>query len=162
MENIEKYSKVDEVQEIFDRFLPYAIAFGLEQSWIRKFSQVETPPPPWYYPGPYLGPRPRGYIWWGTGSMGGAGGPSAPMEGGKPPTLSDLSRSGGAGLAGMSAGLGSMLSSSAGALTSRPAPQMGTGSWGGSSWSGGGGFSGGGWSGGGGFSGGGGGGSSFG
>jgi uncharacterized membrane protein YgcG len=162
MANIEKYSKVDEVKEIFDRFLPYAIAFGLEQSWIRKFSQVETPPPPWYYPGPYLGPRPRGYIWWGAGSMGGAGGPSAPMEGGKPPTLSDLSRSGGAGLAGMSAGLGSMLSSSAGALTSRPAPQMGTGSWGGSSWSGGGGFSGGGWSGGGGFSGGGGGGSSFG
>ena len=62
----------------------------------------------------------------------------------------------------MSAGLGTMLSTSTGALTSRPMPQAGSGSWGSSSWSGGGGFSGGGWSGGGGFSGGGGGGSSFG
>ena len=34
MEDIEKYTKVDEVKEIFDRYLPYAIAvFGLENSW---------------------------------------------------------------------------------------------------------------------------------
>lgn len=163
MEDIEKYTKVDEVKEIFDRYLPYAIAFGLESSWIKKFSRVDTAQPPWFYPGPYLGPRPRGYAWWGAGQMvGGSGGSSAPMEGGQAPTLSDMSRSSGAGLAGMSAGLGTMLSTSTGALTSRPMPQAGSGSWGSSSWSGGGGFSGGGWSGGGGFSGGGGGGSSFG
>ena len=163
MEDIEKYTKVDEVKEIFDRYLPYAIAFGLENSWIQAFSRVDTAMPPWYFPGPYTGPRPRRYIWWGMGPMtGGMGGPSMPSEGGKPPTLSEMSRGAGASLTGMSAGMGAMLSSSAGALTSRPAPQPGSGSWGGSSWSGGGGFSGGGWSGGGGFGGGGGGGSSFG
>ena len=58
MEDIEKYTKVDEVKEIFDRYLPYAIAFGLENSWIQKFSRVDTAQPPWFYPGPYLGPAP--------------------------------------------------------------------------------------------------------
>lgn len=168
MENIEKYTKVEEVKEIFDRFLPYAIAFGLEDDWIHKFARVDTAPPPWYYPGPYLGPRPRRYIWWGPDPTPGGrtmGDMSPAPEGGsfKPPTLSDASRGMGASLAGMSAGLGAMLSSASSTLTSRPAAQQGSGSWsrGGGSWSGGG-FSGGGWSGGGGFSGGGGGGSSFG
>ena len=166
MENIEQYTKVEEVQQIFDRFLPYAVAFGLEKSWIAKFARVDTPPPPWYYPGPYMGPRPRGWGWWGVGPMmGPSTGPSPrPEGGGGAPNMSDMSRGMGAGLAGMSAGLGGMLTAATGALTSRPGPVAGSGSWsaGGGSWSGGGGFSGGGWSGGGGFSGGGGGGSSFG
>ena len=167
MENIEQYTRVEEVKEIFDRYLPYAIAFGLEKSWIARFARVDAPPPPWYHTGPYMGPRPRGWGWWGAGPMmGPSGGPSPMPEGGGPgaPSMSDMSRGMGAGLAGMSAGLGGMLTAATGALTSRPAAQAGTGSWssGGGSWSGGGGFSGGGWSGGGGFSGGGGGGSSFG
>jgi uncharacterized membrane protein YgcG len=168
MENIEKYTKVEEVKEIFDRYLPYAIAFGLEDSWIRKFAQVDTVPPPWYYPGPYYGPRPRRYIWWTPVPGGGRPpGQASPVpEGGdfSPPSMSDMSRGMGTSLASMSAGLGAMLTTASSTLTSRPAPQAGRGSWsaGGGSWSGGGGFSGGGWSGGGGFGGGGGGGSSFG
>ncbi len=166
MENIKQYTNVEEVQPIFDRYLPYATAFGLDQSWIRTFAQVDTPSPPWYYPGPYLGPRPRP----GSSGMpgpvvvGSPGGPSMPAEGGPAPSLGDLSQGMGGSLAGMSAAMGAMLATSAAVLTSRPAPQAGTGSWSssGGSWSGGGGFSGGGWSGGGGFSGGGGGGSSFG
>lgn len=168
LENIEKYTKLEEAKEIFDRYLPYAIAFGLEEDWIRKFAQVDAPAPPWYYPGPYLGPRPRRYDWWvpTPASTGGRGqGQAAPApEGGQRgvPSLSEASRGMGASLANMSAGLGAMLSSAASTFSSRPAAQRGSGSWGGRSWSGGGGFSGGGWSGGGGFSGGGGGGSSFG
>ncbi len=164
MQNIEKYTQVAEAKEIFDKYLPYAIAFGLEDSWIQTFARVNTPPPPWYYPGPYTGPRPRD-TWWGPVTMGGGSTGGMPtMEGGKPPTLGDLSRGMGAGLAGMSAGLGAMLTAAAATMVSRPAAQQGGGIWssGGGSWSGGGGFSGGGWSGGGGFSGGGGGGSSFG
>ncbi|MCS6844923.1 MAG: DUF2207 domain-containing protein [Caldilineales bacterium] len=165
LENIEKYTQVAEATDLFDKYLPYAIAFGLDDEWIRKFSQVETPAPPWYVPvpsspytgGPYTGPRPVA-----------AGGPTAgPVaEGAKPPTLADASKSMGRTLASMSAGLGAMLSQTASAMTSMPASTgtSGSGSWsaGGGSWSGGGGFSGGGWSGGGGFSGGGGGGSRFG
>jgi uncharacterized membrane protein YgcG len=166
MENIEKYTQVAEVKEIFDRYLPYAIAFGLEDEWIKAFSRVETAPPPWFYPGPYLGPRPRRYIWWQPLPAGGAGPVSPVPEGGGmgPPSLGDLSRGMGGSLSAMSVGMGAMLTSAAATLTSRPAPQAGRGVWSGSggSWSGGGGFSGGGWSGGGGFGGGGGGGSSFG
>ena len=166
MENLEQYTKVEEAQEIFDRYLPYAIAFGLEKNWIEKFAKVNTAPPPWFYPGPYLGPRPRRYIWWTGAGYGpvGTGGGMSPSEGGSmaPPSMSDMSRGMGASLASMSAGLGAMLTSSSNALSSRPAPQAGSGSWGSRSWSGGSGFGGGGWSGGGGFGGGGGGGSSFG
>jgi uncharacterized membrane protein YgcG len=166
MEDIKKYTNVEEVKPIFDRYLPYATAFGLDKQWIQTFAQVDTPPPPWFYPGPYLGPRPRPYGPWVPGPVvgGSPSGPSVPVEGGPTPSLGDLSKGMGGSLAGMSAALGAMLATSAATLTSRPAPQPGTGSWSGSggSWSGGGGFGGGGWSGGGGFSGGGGGGSSFG
>lgn len=169
MENIDRYTKVDEVKEIFDRYLPYAIAFGIDKTWIARFARVDTPAPPWYYPGPYMGPRPRDWGWWTTGqpAMGPISNPvgSSPSETSpRPPSMSDMSSGMGTSLAAMSAGLSGMLNTTAGALTSQPMPQAGSGSWssGGGSWSGGGGFSGGGWSGGGGFSGGGGGGSSFG
>ena len=87
MEDIEKYTKVDEVKGIFDRYLPLRDRlFGLENSWIQKLSRVDTAQPPWYYPGPYLGPRPRGYAWWGAGrSVVGSGGLLCP-DGGWPST----------------------------------------------------------------------------
>ena len=59
--SIERYEKLDEAQGIFDRFLPYAIAFGLESSWVEKFSRVPTASPGWYggdvtgSPGPFGG-----------------------------------------------------------------------------------------------------------
>lgn len=48
--HIEKYTNVNEAQEQFAKFLPYAIAFGLEKSWIEKFKQTTTPAPNWYVP----------------------------------------------------------------------------------------------------------------
>ena len=59
LQNLEKYTKVEEATGIFERYLPYAVAFGLEQSFIRKFSPVDAPPPTWWipygYPRPYYG-----------------------------------------------------------------------------------------------------------
>lgn len=166
LQNLEKYTKVEEAAESFDRYLPYAVAFGLESSFLRKFQSVEAPPPTWWIP--YGMPRP----YYGGGRDAGAGpvsgpigrtpGQAAPMEGGgSRPSLEGMSRGLGTSLAGMSAGLGSMLSQTARTLTSTPAPSGG----GGRGFSGGGrGFGGGGFSGGGSFGGGGGGGggSSFG
>ncbi|MFT4041371.1 MAG: DUF2207 domain-containing protein, partial [Thermomicrobiales bacterium] len=54
LESIERYEKLDQAQNIFDRFLPYAIAFGLERSWVSKFAGVPTAAPDWY--GPTVGP----------------------------------------------------------------------------------------------------------
>jgi uncharacterized membrane protein YgcG len=34
--------------ELFDRYLPYAMAFGVEQKWARAFDGIYTQPPSWY------------------------------------------------------------------------------------------------------------------
>ncbi|MBX5493474.1 MAG: DUF2207 domain-containing protein, partial [Chloroflexi bacterium] len=63
-------------REQFEKYLPYAIAFGLDRSWIQQFAATTTPAPSWYggyayggYPGPVIivGAPP-----WG-GPVGGAG-----------------------------------------------------------------------------------------
>ena len=33
---------------IFERYLPYATAFGLEQQWVQTFKQANPPAPAWY------------------------------------------------------------------------------------------------------------------
>src|SRR5215208_1125220 len=83
--SIERYEKLDEAQGIFDRFLPYAIAFGLESSWVEKFSRVPTASPGWYggdvmtSPGPFGG---RGYRGGWFGPYGGYGGGTVIIPGG--------------------------------------------------------------------------------
>ncbi|MCA9863268.1 MAG: DUF2207 domain-containing protein, partial [Thermomicrobiales bacterium] len=99
--SIERYEKLDQAQNIFDAYLPYAIAMGLEQSWVSKFAGVQTAAPEWYGGGvgsPWLGgpwsggsgryPRGRGY-YPGGGTVivptgGGFGHPSGGDGGGVP------------------------------------------------------------------------------
>lgn len=50
LEQIDRYDKVAEHKEIFDKYLPYAIAFGLEESWVGAFATAGTPAPTWYAP----------------------------------------------------------------------------------------------------------------
>lgn len=157
LHEIEKYTNLEESKSIFETYLPYAIAFGIDRSWINKFTRVDAPVPPWWIPYPMHGPviisgSPGGS---GVPGGGGLGRPAGDMPGGG--GLSDMSRGLGSGLSSMSAGLGTMLSSAAATMTSRPQPTPSSGS-GTRGWSGGSGWSGGGWSGGGGFGGGGGGG----
>ncbi len=146
LKHIEKYGDLEEAKAQFDKFLPYAIAFGIEKNYMRQFEKIaDMPAPTWYGPpvwmhgGGYYG----GYGTGTAGSLGGGGGHAAPTlagGGSKPPSLSSASKSMGTSLSAMSAGLGSMLSSASRTFTSAPS----------SSGSGGGGFSGGGFSGGGG------------
>ena len=158
LENIEKYTDLQEAKDIFDKYLPYAIAFGLEKSYVRKFSQVRTPAPTWYYPVgvPYGTYRRRpGYP--ASGEGGGRGpGQAAPAglpggrEGAGTPSLDTMADGMFSGLDSMSQGFFSMLDSAGNTFGSRPRSSSGSK----------GGFRGGGWSGGGGFGGGGGGGGS--
>ena len=52
--NIQQYKDVASVADQFDRFLPYAVAFGLERRWVNAFAQAPTaaamPLPLWYRP----------------------------------------------------------------------------------------------------------------
>lgn len=130
--NLERYTKVQEAADQFEKYLPYAIAFGLERSWINRFARVETVPMPmWYRPygwGPY-------YHGQGRPSSGGGVGEMPSVQG-----MSDgLARS----LGGMSAGLTSMLNSAASTFSSVPQSKGGGGGWGGGGFSGGGGGGGG-------------------
>ncbi len=143
LKNIEKYGSLEEAKEQFDKYLPYAIAFGIEKNYMRQFEKItDMPAPTWYGPPIWLGH----YGGYGTSTMGNFGGEQsvpgtlAGSGASKPPTLSGASKSMGTSLAAMSAGLGSMLSSASRTFTSTPPSSSGSG----------GGFSGGGFSGGGG------------
>lgn len=169
LDNIEDYTDLRQATDIFDRYLPYAIAFGLENSWVEKFAQVETPAPPWYQPtGPiWMDPWPHGQgrrpvarggeggpVWTGSGGSGGGGTPQVDRPGGGGvPTLQRGSDSMARGLQGMSGGLASMLNSAGRILSSAPRSSGGGGGWSGGGGFGGGGFGGGGGGGGGGSSG---------
>ena len=155
LRNLDRYDSAESVAERFDEFLPYAVAFGMERSWVRRFSQVETVPIPyWYYPRYFGGRYSRGYT---AGSPLSGGGlpshgdllPGELASAGSGSALESMSDGLAGGLESISNGLTDMLSSASSALTSRP-QSSGSGRWssGGSSWSGGG-FSGGGFSGGG-------------
>ena len=155
LRNLEKYADVKDKAVNFDDYLPYAVAFNIDQEWVRKFtrSQEYIPIPPWYYPTYLGGPYRRGYvpgtpIYRGRGSFGEGGG--LPGELARAPGggmgLDEMSGNLAGGLESISSGLTSMVESASRAMTSRPQQTSGgSGSWkgGGRSWSGGG-FSGGG------------------
>lgn len=189
LDSIERFEKLDEAQAIFERYLPYAIAFGLESSWVDKFSRVPTASPEWYGDsGPVGGPldplpgHPSWRPWYrpyggtvivpgggtttaerGPGSGDFGGGASGSPGGGQPdwsiPDLQDFSDQAGRSLQSSSGSLFDLFNE-AGQAFSAGGFSGGGGGWrGGSSF--GGGFSGGGGFGGGGFGGGGGGGGGF-
>ncbi len=136
LQNIKQYADIENSSEIFEKYLAYAIAFGLERSFINTFSQSPTTAvPPWFIPYPTAHmPRPMGGM--PRPSSGTSGGGSS--SGGGMPNLGDVSGGLTGGLAGMSAGLTRMLNNTSNVLKSTPPPANTGGSR-----SGGGGFSGG-------------------
>jgi len=50
LEDIQKYEKIEESTAIFDKYLPFAVAFGIDKSWVNKFAQANTPMPSWFGP----------------------------------------------------------------------------------------------------------------
>lgn len=146
--DIEKYTDLEEAKDVFDRYLPYAISFGLERRWVAKFTAVDTPAPTWYetYPpvfipgGGYRMGRARGGSVFPAG-MGGEG--TGGGEGGGRPSLQRTSESLGRSLQGMSDGLFSMLNATSTTLASAPRSSGGGGGWSGGGFSGGGGGGGG-------------------
>lgn len=113
LKNIETYENLEQAGALFEKYLPYATAFGLDQSWIRKFSGVRHAPiPRWYVPygyGPYYG----GYGRPTTSGGSGGGTPSLP-------SLDSAASGMAGGLESMSAGLTRMLNSTASTMRSTP------------------------------------------
>ena len=47
----ERYRKMITSPELFERFLPYAMAFGVADKWAKAFQDIYREPPPWYVGG---------------------------------------------------------------------------------------------------------------
>lgn len=142
---IERYQDVNEAKAVFSMYLPYAVAFGLERTWVRKFSQIDTPAPHWY--GPYHGgPMRRPYHRrGGMVIIPGAGGGSSGGGGGfDTPSMQDVSDSFGGSLQGMSDGMFAMFNEASKVFRPYSSSGGGRSSFGGGGFSGGGGSFGGG------------------
>lgn len=50
LESIDRHENLAEARDLFDRYLSYAVAFGLERQWIRSFASVGTSSPGWFAP----------------------------------------------------------------------------------------------------------------
>ena len=153
IDNVEKYQDLEDAAVNFDDYLAYAVAFGLDKSWIRRFAKVpSTSVPVWYFP-TYRGGHYSGGYTAGTSiprpSTGGGGftGDLARASGeGGGFSLDDMAGDLTGGLESISSGLTNMLESASQTFTSKPqSTSGGSGSWsgGGRTWSGGGSFGGG-------------------
>jgi uncharacterized membrane protein len=48
----DRFERMIKTPEMFEKFLPYAMALGVEKKWVRAFAEIYRQPPNWYR-GPY-------------------------------------------------------------------------------------------------------------
>ncbi|VAW31203.1 hypothetical protein MNBD_CHLOROFLEXI01-4600 [hydrothermal vent metagenome] len=124
LQNIEAQQDMEQAAELFEKYLPYATAFGMDRRWIHKFSSVQsTPIPRWYIPYGLGRTMRQG----GNGRPAPSGGGAAPQM----PSLDSAAKGMTGGLESMSAGLTRMLNSTASTLRSTPPTSSSSGSSGG-------------------------------
>jgi uncharacterized membrane protein YgcG len=58
----DRFGRVIKTPELFEKFLPYAMALGVEQNWVRAFEAIVKHPPSWYAGGDAAGFHPRGFV----------------------------------------------------------------------------------------------------
>jgi hypothetical protein len=154
LQQIRSYTNVQEAADRFQKYLPYAVAMGVDREFTRQFESVPAAMPAWYVPYgyvpyiPYVGGG--GAQSAGSGQMVGGGGvggagfdPGGAMQG--------MSNSLSGAMQGLSDSFTSMVNSASSAFTSQPSSSGSSGGFGGGGgWGGGGGGFGGGGGGGGG------------
>jgi uncharacterized membrane protein YgcG len=64
LQDIDKREDLEASKEIFEKYIAYAVAFGMEHSWVEKFTSVDTPVPNWW--APVLVPTGGGGSMWDT------------------------------------------------------------------------------------------------
>lgn len=148
--DIRRYEKLQESRRIFEEYLPYAIAFGLEQRWVTAFARASAEQAPAWRGGDVFIPDFGGS--WGNGrhhrhggtviigNGGGGGRPDLPdVDLPNMPDLQKMSNRASSGVQAGSSGLMEVLKV-AGAILEIASAFSGGGSSGGSSGGGGGGF----------------------
>ncbi|MCC7206153.1 MAG: DUF2207 domain-containing protein, partial [Anaerolineae bacterium] len=122
LDDIERYTQLGEARDQFEKYIGYAVAFGLEREWLRKFAPVLTSMPTWYHYAPSYGR-------WGSrgASWEGGGGRLGDLTGGSGGGLNQMSGNLTQGLAAMSGGLTSLLNTASAVMTSQPSSKSGGG-----------------------------------
>jgi uncharacterized protein (TIGR04222 family) len=134
LKDLTRFQDMASAKESFEKYLPYAIGFGVEKDWVRRFEGLTVSSPDWYHP-PIFVPFPH------TGPMttGGMGGSLAgPVGGGLSGAGGSVGSGGGFSLDSISDGLFGSLGNMSSVLTSAPSSSGGHGAWSGGG--GGGGF----------------------
>jgi uncharacterized membrane protein len=151
LQNVDHYSDLKSVSDKFDGYLPFAIAFGLERTWINKFARLPNAPVPgWYFPVgyPYHPGMARAYGGGLAGGMASLSGSSVKDLSGSAArpgvSLDGMSGQMMSGLNSMSTGLFTMLNTTASTFTSVPHTSSSGGGFSGGGFSSGGGGGGGG------------------
>ncbi len=106
LKDLSRYQDMQTARDTFEKYLPYAIAFGVERSWVRRFEDMQLPAPIWYRP-LVIGQNQPGPVWADTGGVN-TGLPTG-IPGGGVPSLDSISDS-----------LFSSLNSMSSVLTSSP------------------------------------------
>lgn len=123
--HLENYDSVQAARDKFAEYLPYAIAFGLEKTWIEKFKLTDTPAPLWYIP---YTPPPDDWTWRAAKNDAPFSDTSRPRASFNPPkeksdapNLDTFARGAFVGLNRVSGNLFDFLNSSAAAFVEKPA-----------------------------------------
>jgi uncharacterized membrane protein YgcG len=124
LENPEEFDDTGAKADTFERYLPYAVAFGIDKVWIARFAHVQAPAPDWWLTNNHdtdqQGSRPSHNRPAHTSAAGGAaaGTPGGELSAsGTIPSLEEVSHGIGTRLDDASRRVGSMLSAAADTLT---------------------------------------------
>jgi uncharacterized membrane protein YgcG len=96
LETAERYRMQNLTPEIFEKYLPYAMIFGVEKKWAKNFEAMHLPPPQWYSGAAYVG----------SGNAASAFSPSTFATGFSASFASSFSSAGGGGASGGGGGAG--------------------------------------------------------
>ncbi len=124
LEHLERYSSVEQAKSLFEKYLPYATAFGISKEWTKKFAAVNAPMPTWYTL--YTPDTARH----GRGFGGKMASPTA-LSGGQMPSLNSMADGAFNSLSALSDSLTTMLNDAARTFVSSPSSSGGGGGGGG-------------------------------
>ena len=80
LKDLTRFQDMASAKENFEKYLPYAVAFGVEKDWVRRFEGLTVSSPDWYHPpiflptpgyGPVTGGNLSGGLGGGIGGVGG-------------------------------------------------------------------------------------------
>jgi uncharacterized membrane protein len=58
----DRFQRVTKTPQMFEKFLPFAMALGVEQNWVRAFEGIYTQPPTWYQGSNFTNFRPGKFV----------------------------------------------------------------------------------------------------